>query len=228
MQDFDKTDLITHLLMSSEVTEDNKSDIQQCEFEFHNLDSIKFKMKGRETETQFQKRYWISTIPINGFSMKDIVTRRKNSIWNTFLTKKGKWSCEPDTRINREEIKMMLSGTKLHRRLMSHRNEDELAEFSDNEDDDPDYIPPFQEEFSDTDSDNEIDLTIITEQNLSTVSSVSTGQSCIKKILVELKKIDNKNHWRNENVDSLVQKYFSSKNNLKNCLCMKWMSLLKL
>ena len=50
--------------------------------------------------------------------------------------------------------------------------------------------------------------------NISNISLTSTGDSCLRSILDKLKKIKNKHNWRNENVNSFVTKYFSSKSNI--------------
>ena len=77
-------------------------------------------------------------------------------------------------------------------------------------DSDLDYMPQEEEaEFSDSceDVSSDEDTSI---HNTSTLSATSTGTSCIKEILLELKKITNKHKWSDENIDSLLQKFTSS------------------
>ena len=76
---------------------------------------------------------------------------------------------------------------------------------------DPDFVPPEDEaEFSDfnDDSFSEEDTSM---HNISTVSVTSTGTSCIKEILNALKLIKNKHKWSDENIDSLLRNYMSSR-----------------
>ena len=69
-------------------------------------------------------------------------------------------------------------------------------------------------EFSDFDEDGEVEIDNISTHNISNVSTSSSGRSCIKNILDELKKINNKHNWITETIDTLVEKYFKSKSGL--------------
>ena len=86
---------------------------------------------------------------------------------------------------------------------------DNLSEITDTESDDSDYIPENESVISDSDSDVEINKYSV--QNISNISTTSTGESCIKRILHKLKEKYNKHNWRNESLDSFVKKYLSSK-----------------
>ena len=62
--------------------------------------------------------------------------------------------------------------------------------------------------------------------NLSSVSTGSAGDSCMKKIMLQLRKYNNKHKWQNESVDTLIQKYLSSRKNIEklfmyelDCIC---------
>ena len=95
---------------------------------------------------------------------------------------------------------------------------DNISEITDSESDDSDYMPEDKSVISDSDSDVEINEFSV--QNISTISTTSTGESYIKRILQKLKEKNNKRNWRNETLDSFVQKYLSSKkgiNKLFNC-----------
>ena len=70
-------------------------------------------------------------------------------------------------------------------------------------------MPEDESVFSDSDSDEEVNKFSV--QNISTISTMSTGESCIKRILQKLKEKNNKHNWRTETLDSFVQKYLSSK-----------------
>ena len=84
-----------------------------------------------------------------------------------------------------------------------------LSEITDTESDDSDYMPENESVISDSESDVEVNEFSL--QNISNISTTSTGESCIKRILQKLKEKNNEHNWRNESLDSFVQKYLSSK-----------------
>ena len=89
-----------------------------------------------------------------------------------------------------------------------------LDDSSDDEEIDPNYIPNNTEsEFTDSEGDSSDEEELI-EHNISIASTSSTGSSCIKKILKGLQTLNNKHNWKKENIDSLLQKYMSSKSSL--------------
>ena len=65
-------------------------------------------------------------------------------------------------------------------------------------------------EFSDYNEDSEVEIDNISTHNTSNISTLSSGRSCIRSILEELKKISNKHNWISETIDSLLEKYFKS------------------
>ena len=121
--------------------------------------------------------------------------------------------------LSQKDLCELIKGSKLHRRITqrpvtveydSHNSDDE-----DEDEEDPDFNPIEEEsEFTDYDDDNtsENEGEGDGQLNLSTVSIGSTGSSCIKNILTELKKLNNKHNWKNETIDGLIVKYFKSKN----------------
>ena len=80
--------------------------------------------------------------------------------------------------------------------------------------DDPDYVPTNEAEYTD-DSQSESENMEENIHNLSTVSTGSAGDSCMKKIMLKLRKFNNKHKWQNESVDTLIQKYLSSRKNIE-------------
>ena len=62
-----------------------------------------------------------------------------------------------------------------------------------------------------SDSDSDVEVNKFSVQNIRTISTMSTGESCIKRILQKLKEKNNKHNWINETLDSFVQKYLTSK-----------------
>ena len=61
----------------------------------------------------------------------------------------------------------------------------------------------------------EMDQDLSIEPNISTLSTTSEGNSCMKKIIHKLQEIENRHNWKCENVDSFVRKYLTSKKNLR-------------
>ena len=57
-------------------------------------------------------------------------------------------------------------------------------------------------------------MNVVEESTLTNVSVVSTGQSCIKRILAGLKKLKNKHNWKQHNVNSFLENYLKSKNSI--------------
>ena len=106
------------------------------------------------------------------------------------------------------EMKQLIVGTKFHRRLPSTRYIPE--EDSDSNSDDSDYNPNYEDEDSESE-DTDIDINVVEESTLTNVSVVSTGQSCIKRILAGLKKLNNKYNWKQHNVNSFLENYLKSK-----------------
>ena len=100
------------------------------------------------------------------------------------------------------------------------------SENSDSDSDDPDYIPANEAESTD-DSQSESENMEENIHNLSTVNTGSAGDSCMKKIMLELRKFQNKHKWQNESVDTLIQKYLSSRKNIESYSCTNKMPFVK-
>ena len=86
-------------------------------------------------------------------------------------------------------------------------------EDSESDSDDSDYNPNYAEEDSESE-DADIEMNVVEESILTNVSVVSTGQSCIKRILAGLKKLNNKHNWKQHNVNSFLENYLKSKNSI--------------
>ena len=108
-------------------------------------------------------------------------------------------------------MKQLIIGTKFHRRLPSTRYSNEAD--SDSDSDDSDYNPNDGDDDSESE-DTDIDMNVLEESTLTSVSVMSTGQSCIKRILAELKKLNNKHNWKQHNVNSFLENYLKSKNSI--------------
>ena len=107
------------------------------------------------------------------------------------------------------DIQKLLEGTKVHRRIMKRKVIDYIEETTDSDSDDSDYVP--ENEAGSTDSESASDNDDITEPNLSTITTTSTGDSCIRTILRKLQQVNNKHKWNCETVDTFIQTYLSNK-----------------
>ena len=151
--------------------------------------------------------------------MKDIETNHRESVWNKYLRQRNNTAADiqnVDNKLSRTDICNLIKGSKVHRRIV-HQNIDSnssLEGSSDEEDVDPSYVPINSEsDFTDSDNESDVEEEFI-EHNMSVASTSSAGSSCIKQILKGLQKFKNKHNWKNENIDSLLKKYMSSKASL--------------
>ena len=83
-------------------------------------------------------------------------------------------------------MKQLIVGTQFHRRIPSTRYIPDADSESDS--DNSDYNPNYGDDDSESE-DTDIDMNLVEESTLTNVSVVSSGQSCMKKILAGLKKI---------------------------------------
>ena len=127
--------------------------------------------------------------------MQDFVANHWSRIWNRYLGKNshlnGLNQDNLDNKVSHNELHDLIKGTKLHCRISSRNIIDEISINSDSEEEnDPDYYPIDEiSENSDIESDAELHMNEISTHNISNVITLSTGCSCIKNILDELKKI---------------------------------------
>ena len=212
MKKYDKKELLDKIMPYSEITECDKKEITMNPFvedTVLELDSVTVWMRKENNLNIFKMR----TTEIGGFSMKDFVT-----YWRPKLNK-GQ-SQKILTNVNDQErkdfltageMKQLIIGTKFHRRLPSTRYINEAD--SDSDSDDSDYNPNSGDEDSESE-DTDIDMNVVEESTLTNVTVMSTGQSCIKRILTTLKKFNNKHNWKQHNVNSFLENYLKSKNSI--------------
>ena len=217
----DRQDLLNKILPFSWIDEEDVMKLCNLNFMCDNtieLETIKltFTRSYDGITRSNKKQIFIESIPVGGYSMKDFVTHFRPKIIEAYHKKHDYESgiSKIPSVLSTAEMQNLISGTKYHRRY-SNRYQHRLIDDSDTDDsDDSEYIPS-QSEFSDSDSENtDIDNSMVTESTLTNVSVSSTGQSCIKRILNQLKRLDNKHNWRNENVNSLLQQYMKDKKSL--------------
>ena len=221
MTEKDRTELLHELLKYSDVLLEDIEYISGMNFRDgveKSLDSVRLCMNKVVNGRLTIKKIYIETLDYNGFQMKDIVTCHRKEIWVKYLKKNvNKDNTNRHEKLTASELKEMVEGTRLHRRILAHVESELLSEISDSltEDcDDADYVPDEESEISDNEYlDTDEDMAI--EPNISTLSTTSEGNSCIKEIIQKLQQIENRHNWRSENVDSFVQKYLTSKKNIR-------------
>ena len=216
-----KEDLLSILLPYSDILANDLKELATMRFQnYHTtvMDSITVEMirvtRKVNNRPVFIYQTHIRSNKVGNFSMEDIRTNHRHDIWMKYSGKykdmQRRESC-PAAELTEKELRQIIKGTKLHRRL-THRKAvmDAESENSDSESD-PDFMPSEVEtEISDlSDYSSEEDDTSL--HDISTVSVASTGTSCIKEILLALKNIQNKHKWSDENIDSLLRKYMSSR-----------------
>ena len=217
MKEYERSELVHELLKYSDIASDDVKYI--CEMTFKDglsldLDSVRLQMNKFIQEDIIERKIYIETIDFNGFQMKDIVTLHRREIWLKYM--KNKFISKPQVNYDRltcEELKEMIEGTRLHRRLASHLDGDVTSEISDltSTSADPDYVPGDESEISDNE-DLIMDDDMSIEPNISTLSTTSEGNTCMRTILHKLQTIENRHNWINESVDSFVWNYLSSRN----------------
>ena len=197
----------------SEITEGDRPEIEMNPFvedTVLELDSVTVRILKQDNVNRFT----IMTNEIGGFSLKDFVTYWRQK-FNRGKSKQVVINVNDNNRRNvltAAEMKQLLVGTKFHRRIPSTRYIPDADSESDSED--SDYNPYYGDDDSESE-DRDIDMNLVEDSTLTNVSVVSSGQSCIKKILAGLKKLQNKNNWKQHNVNSFLENYLKSKNSIE-------------
>ena len=224
MDNFDKKTLISNILPYSNIDPLDLEAIQGTQFHNNvvmklNTVTLEFKCVLNPEKDNFIHKIFIKTNAKGNFSMEDFVTNHCRSIWNRYLGSKTGTKLNEnylEKNLNHEELCDLIKGTKLHCRISSQNIIETISINSDSdENNDPDYNSNEEmSEFSDIESDADVEINNILIHNISNVSTSSTGCSCIRNILDELKKIQNKHNWLSETIDTLLDKYFKSKSGL--------------
>ena len=203
--------------MNSDISDEDIRELSQTKFKNEStkhMNSITLEMKKVMKKVNKKKliirRMYIKTKPIDNTCMQNIRTKHRGDILLKFLKQKVDLHKEKRiTDLSSRELQKMMEGMKVHRRIASSRIVDNISEITDSKSDDSDYMPEDESVISDSDSDVEVNEFSV--QNISTISTMSTGESCIKRILQKLKEKNNKHNWINETLDSFVQKFLTSK-----------------
>ena len=212
MKKYDKKELFEKIMPYSEITEGDRKEIEMNPFvedTVLELDSMTVRILKKDNVNKFT----IMTNEIGGFSLKDFVTYWRKK-FNRDKSNKLVNNVNDDNRTNvliAAEMKQLIVGTKFHRRISSTRYIPDADSESDS--DDSDYNPNYGDDDSESE-DTDIDMNSVEESTLTNVSVVSSGQSCMKKILAGLKKLQNKHNWKQHNVNSFLDNYLKSKKSI--------------
>ena len=212
MKKYDKKELLEKIIPYSEIREGDRKEIEINPFvedTVLELDSVTVRILKQDNVNRFT----IMTNEIVGFSLKDFVTYWRKK-FNRDKSKQVVINVNDDNRTNVltvAEMKQLIVGTKFHRRIPSTRYIPDADSESDSED--SDYNPNYGDDDSESE-DTDIDMNLVEESTLTNVSVVSSGQSCMKKILAGLKKLQNKHNWKQHNVNSFLDNYLKSKKSI--------------
>ena len=214
----ERLDLLNKIIAYVKITVSDIDTITSMQFQDNTelqLQSVNIYFEKYEDTSDEEKsifrRMYIETRPVGGYSMRNFVTHRPDRLLEIYSKRADKSTPSRKTNqvLTSAEMQNLITGSKYKRRSI-HDHYDTHFEDTDLESDDPDYIPDISD--SDSGSENsDTELACVEESQLTNVTVASTGQSCIKRILFELKKIDNKHNWINHNVDSLLKDFLSSR-----------------
>ena len=207
---YDKSELLEKILPYSEIIEEDRTILRNSNFEDStviHLDSVKVELK----EVNNKRYLTMETNEIGGISMKDLVTywRPKLKVKNSSNINVHGTEGKRSGLLTEHEMKELIVGTKLHRRLHIGKTTDDNENDSDS--DDSDYYPENEEMVESESENSDQETNIVDESTLTNVSVVSSGQSCIKRILIALKKLDNKHNWKEHNVNSFLETFLKNK-----------------
>ena len=193
LQNNDKEDLLEFIMNYSTMSPSDITDIENTHLrngKKMELESVAIYMECFLQGKTFIRKMSIETIPVGDFQMKDMVNRHWKVIWHKFLSKHKMRDANVDNVLSTEELKTLFTGSKIHRRLLGQTHINVESENSDSDSDVPDYVPTNEAESTD-DSQSESENVEENIHNLSTVSTGSVGDSCMKKIMLQLRKYVN-------------------------------------
>ena len=198
MKNCDKETLISSILPYSKIDASDLDRIRQSRFRHNvvtklNTVTLEFKCVPNPQKDNFICKIFIQSNTKGNYTMENFLTNHHKNIWNRYLGYKttNKLREIPiENKLSQEELRDLIKGTKLYRRLSSQTITEISSINSDSdENDDPDYIPNEEiSEFSDYNEDSELEIDNISTHNTSNISTSSSGCSCIRSILDELKK----------------------------------------
>ena len=123
MTEKDRSELLHELLKYSDVLVEDIDYISKMHFRngvIKSLDSVRICMKKVLNGRITIKKIYIETLDYNGFQMKDIVTSHRKEIWMKFLKKNvNNESTNRQEKLTASELKEMVEGTCLHRRILA-------------------------------------------------------------------------------------------------------------
>ena len=218
MSSHERLELVQKILPYAQITEDDLDQINTMQFEDNTkweLNSVTLSFHTYcitvDEEVIKFRQMCIETNPVGGYSMGNIVTHSNSKLWQMYKRKHDYSSgvSKKQETLTTTEMQNLITGSKYKRRN-SRRPNVSYIEDSDSESDDPDYFPDISDSESGSEN-SDAELSAVEESQLMNITVASTGQSCIKRILLELKKLDNKHNWKSHSIDSFLKTYLSNK-----------------
>ena len=159
MENFDKDTLISTILPYSKIDASDLDRIAQTQFRHNvvtklNTVTLECKRVLNLQKDNFIRKIFIQSNTKGNYSMEDFVTNHRKSIWNRYLgykTANTFGNIAIENKLSQKELRDLIKGTKLHRRISSQTITEISSINSDSDDsNDPDYIPNEEiSEFSD-------------------------------------------------------------------------------
>ena len=213
MNELDKQDLLRFILPYSCI---DREDIQYLcdnvlEPGLTELQSISLYMEHRVRN----KILTIRSIPIGNISMRDIKTKYRKNLWPKLLmaTSSQRNTTRRNVQLTNNELHRLIRGSR-YARFGRQQITDDIDYEESSDSDDPDYLPlEFQEDSTESDVDENVNVS-----NISTITNTSTtseGEYCITRILDTLQRLKpNKHKWMEHDVNSFIRNFLSSKANI--------------
>ena len=214
MRNHDKNQLLEIIMKYSEVASSDLVELHSMPFQpnwHQDLESVSIEMSQQRNHRIFK----LNQIPIGHVTFDKFQTKYRENLWPKLMQSHvpRTSNMEPISGLTRAELCELVRGTRYHRQMIHRQTSYVEEELLSSDSDDPDYLPDINH--SSEEEINESELNTITAlPSTSNISVTSTGDSCLRSVLLKLQTLNNKHRWSEENVNSFLTKYFSSKANM--------------
>ena len=209
MQEYDKRDLLNIILPYSDIDPDDISELYNLPFTLGTIElaSICLHMNQQGNTRSIT----ISSISIGNFTFKDFQTKFRKHLWDKLMNPDAPRGVAGNVNmfLTTSELTDMIRGTRLHRQIQFNTQQSNDSE-TEEDSTDEDYFPSTEDEDSfEVYEENSINISTIS--NLSTASTTFDGDTCLQRILTELRKLRrNKHNWGSVTTNGFLRNYLSS------------------
>ena len=214
MRNNDKRQLIDVIMKYSEVASTDIVELHNMPFQpncTEELESVSIQMSQRGNCRVMS----LKQLPIGHVTFDNFKTKYRENLWPKLMNSHVAQTqqIEPISGLTRSELCELVRGTRYHRQMLNRQASYVEEELLSSDSDDPDYLPDILHS-SDEEHSQSLANTHSALASASNISVTSTGDSCLRSILSKLQAINNKHKWNEENVNTFLTKYFSSKANI--------------